>query len=107
MSRVTSVSADQGGCDECQAEFSDCTLRIFSVDGTTRYVLRGHTSRVWDCSMGPLTGGSGDGTVRGPLIASGSGDGTVRIWDDAHCRGILNGDGGDVYSVRWRRQVGG
>jgi len=37
-------------------------------------------------------------------IASASGDGSVRIWgvNDGECRSIMDGRGGDVYSVRWR-----
>ncbi|KAK4687478.1 hypothetical protein P7C73_g2644, partial [Tremellales sp. Uapishka_1] len=74
---------------------SDSTLRIFSTaDGTTERILSGHSSRVWDCSS----------SFSGRLVASASGDGDVRIWStrDGACRQNLKGDGGDLYSVKWR-----
>ncbi|WVF72043.1 hypothetical protein IAT40_006855 [Kwoniella sp. CBS 6097] len=74
---------------------SDSTLRIFDTEhSTTTHVLSGHTSRIW----------SVDSSESGSTIASGSGDGTVRLWDVAsgECKGVLWGDGGDVYSVKWR-----
>lgn len=72
---------------------SDSTLRIFSTeDGSTRHVLAGHQSRVWDVATSPSE----------TLLASGSGDGTVRIWStDGECASVLAGDGGDVYGVAW------
>jgi WD40 repeat protein len=79
----------------CRADHSDSTLRIFStVDGSTHHVLKGHTSRLWDCATSPAQS----------YIASGSGDGTVRIWTphDGQCRSVLAGDGGDIYGVCWR-----
>jgi len=38
------------------------------------------------------------------VVASGSGDGSIRIWSPttAECRGVMYGDGGDVYSIAWR-----
>jgi WD40 repeat protein len=73
---------------------SDSTLRIFSTeDGTTRRVLAGHQSRLWDVATSPSAN----------YIASGSGDGTVRIWStDGECASVLAGDGGDVYGVTWQ-----
>ncbi|WRT67301.1 uncharacterized protein IL334_004269 [Kwoniella shivajii] len=74
---------------------SDSTLRIFSLeDYSTRHILQGHTSRIWSCSS------SDDGST----IVSGSGDGSIRFWNvnTGECNGVLQGDGGDVYSVRWR-----
>ncbi|OCF36464.1 WD-repeat protein [Kwoniella heveanensis BCC8398] len=74
---------------------SDSTLRIFSTEqSTTTHVLAGHTSRIW----------SVDTLDTATIIASGSGDGTVRLWDmnNGECKGVLWGDGGDVYSVKWR-----
>ncbi|WVQ98866.1 hypothetical protein IAU59_005997 [Kwoniella sp. CBS 9459] len=74
---------------------SDSTLRIISTEqSTTIHVLTGHTSRIW----------SVDSSDSASTIASGSGDGTVRLWDveSGECKGALWGDGGDVYSVRWR-----
>ena len=73
---------------------SDSTLRIFSTeDGTTRRVLAGHQSRLWDVATSPNS----------TLIASGSGDGTVRIWTtNGECASVLAGDGGDVYGVGWQ-----
>lgn len=72
---------------------SDCTVKIFStVDGSVRHTLRGHTSRVWDL----------DANATG-MLASASGDGSVRLWStEGESRGVLEGDGGDVYGVRWR-----
>ncbi|KAL7424024.1 hypothetical protein Q5752_001609 [Cryptotrichosporon argae] len=72
---------------------SDSTLRVFSPDtGKTRAVLMGQGSRIWDVDVSD-TG----------AIASGSGDGCMRVWNiDGACRTKLQGDGGDMYGVRWR-----
>ena len=75
--------------------FSDCTLRISCrKTGTIRHVLAGHKSRIWDCAASSSSS----------LIASASGDGMVRIWSavDGVCQAFLEGQGGDVYGVRWR-----
>ncbi|WVW82910.1 hypothetical protein I302_104924 [Kwoniella bestiolae CBS 10118] len=74
---------------------SDSTLRIFSTeDYTTKHILQGHTSRIWSCSS----------SDSGSMVASGSGDGTIRFWDvnSGECMNVMYGDGGDVYSVKWR-----
>ncbi|CAD6569238.1 MAG: hypothetical protein TREMPRED_005131 [Tremellales sp. Tagirdzhanova-0007] len=62
--------------------------------GTIRHVLAGHKSRIWDCAASSSSS----------LIASASGDGMVRIWSavDGVCQAFLEGQGGDVYGVRWR-----
>lgn len=58
-----------------------------------QHILTGHTSRVWDCATSPNC----------DSIASASGDGTIRIWSpEGESRGVLYGDGGDVYSLSWR-----
>lgn len=75
--------------------FSDCTLRVVSTeDGSLSHILSGHSSRVWSCASSPS----------GEMIASSSGDGTIRLWSASKgdCLGVLVGDGGDVYNVRWR-----
>jgi WD40 repeat protein len=73
---------------------SDATLRISNTTtGVVQHVLTGHTSRVWDCATSPTV----------DSIASASGDGTIRIWSpEGQGRGVLYGDGGDVYSLSWR-----
>ncbi|KAK4538164.1 hypothetical protein CDCA_CDCA16G4189 [Cyanidium caldarium] len=51
---------------------SDNRVGVWDTDsGTLLYMLRGHTSRVWDVSSSPS----------GRLLASGSADGTVRLWN--------------------------
>ena len=73
---------------------SDATLRISNTrTGVVQHVLTGHTSRVWDCATSPTF----------DRIASASGGGTIRIWSpEGESRGVLYGDGGDVYSLSWR-----
>lgn len=72
---------------------SDSTLRIFStIDGTLRHVLTGHRSRIWDCAS----------SHTGRHLLSASGDGTVRLWTDSELDRVLDGNGGDVYAVRWK-----
>jgi COMPASS component SWD3 len=73
---------------------SDATLRISNkTTGVVEYILSGHTSRIWDCASSPTF----------DSIASASGDGTIRIWSPTgESKGVLHGDGGDVYSLSWR-----
>lgn len=73
---------------------SDATLRISNTStGVVQHILTGHTSRIWDCASSPTY----------DAIASASGDGSIRIWSPTgECKGVLYGDGGDVYSLSWR-----
>jgi phospholipase A-2-activating protein len=62
----------------------DCSLRVWSLDGTTLAEMHGHTAIIYSVAA---AGSSG-------LIASGSEDNTVRLWSSAGaCLQVLDHPG--------------
>ncbi|MEW6495422.1 MAG: hypothetical protein AB1589_23320 [Cyanobacteriota bacterium] len=88
---IRSVSYSPDGQTIASAS-SDCTIKLWRIDGTLLQTFKGHSNKVHGVAWSP----------NGQMIASASHDHTIKLWrTDGALLQTFKGHSNSVYSVAW------